>query len=54
MNLNTFAKEVCAKEGGKQNLSIAQVKEVTKIVLQKLSREDPIDVLLLLRKIGSK
>lgn len=28
MNLNTVAKQVCELEGGKVNLSIAQVKEV--------------------------
>jgi len=30
MNLNTVAKQVCELEGGKVNLSIAQVKEVIK------------------------
>lgn len=54
MNLNQFAKEVCKAEGGKQNLSIAQVKEVIRIALQKLSKEDPLDVLVLLRKIKLK
>ena len=37
MNLNDFAKEITLEEGGKVNLSIAQVKEVLKITLTKLS-----------------
>lgn len=37
MNLNEFAKEIASEEGGKVNLSIAQVKEVLKITLIKLS-----------------
>ena len=28
MNLKQLAKEICAREGGSENLSIAQVKEV--------------------------
>jgi len=31
MSVNDFAKNVCAEEGGKVNLSIAQVKEVLKV-----------------------
>jgi hypothetical protein len=37
MNLNDFAKEVTLDEGMKESLSIAQVKEVIRIVLKKLS-----------------
>lgn len=50
MNLNTLAKEVSTKEGGVQNLSIAQVKEVVRHTLDLLAQEDPLDVMLLLRK----
>jgi len=37
MNLNDLAKEITLQEGKKVNLSIAQVKEVLKIVLIQLS-----------------
>lgn len=36
MNLNEFAKRITAKEGKKKNLSIAQVKEVVKLVFEEL------------------
>lgn len=38
MNLNTVAKQVCELEGGKVNLSIAQVKEVIKCLFIVLER----------------
>lgn len=50
MNLNTLAKEVSTKEGGVENLSIAQIKEVVRHTLDLLAQEDPVDVLVLLRK----
>ena len=37
MNLNDLAREITLEEGGKVNLSIAQVKEVLKIALAHLS-----------------
>lgn len=37
LNLNDLAKEITAQEGGKVNLSIAQVKEVMKILLTELA-----------------
>jgi len=37
MNLNDFALEVTKEEGLKESLSIAQVKEVIRIVLKKLA-----------------
>lgn len=48
INLNKLAKEITLKEGGKESLSIAQVKEVLSITLDKLSEEKPSDVLELL------
>lgn len=45
---NKLAQAVAEVEGGKQNLSIAQIKEVIKITLDKLSEEKPSDVLRLL------
>jgi hypothetical protein len=38
MNLNELAREVTLKEGGKKQISIAQVKEVMKILLIELAK----------------
>jgi hypothetical protein len=38
MNLNDFAKRITEREGLKKSLSIAQVKEVLKIVLQEFKK----------------
>ena len=51
VNLNSFAKEVTLKEGKKINLSIAQTKEVIKIVLQLLSKMTVADLLSLMTRI---
>lgn len=32
MNLNHFAKKITLAEGGKVNLSVAQIKEVTRLI----------------------
>ena len=37
VNLNDFAVEIAKKEGGKVNLSIAQIKEVMKLTFEKLA-----------------
>lgn len=37
MNLNDLAREITLEEGGRVNLSIAQVKEVLKLTLVQLS-----------------
>lgn len=39
INENTLAKEIAALEGGKHNLSIAQVKEVLKMTFDLLSNQ---------------
>ena len=44
MNMNTFAKEITLREGKKKSLSIAQVKEVIKLTLQKLAKMHPKEV----------
>jgi hypothetical protein len=49
MNLNKLAKEVTPLEGGKASLPIGQVKEVMKLTLKALAKEEPVDVLILLR-----
>ena len=37
MNLNTLARTITLKEGGKKSISIAQVKEVMKLLLIELA-----------------
>ena len=49
MNLNEFAVRVAKLEGGKKNLSIAQIKEVIKIVFGLILKEG-IDIPKILRK----
>lgn len=51
-SMNQFAKEICAIEGGKVNLSIAQVKEVLRIVIQLVS--DDKDILLDFWRLAAK
>lgn len=50
MNLNEFAKSVAAEEGLKESLSIAQIKEVIKITLTKLSDMKPSEAMRLIEK----
>ena len=53
MNLNDFAKQITLEEGGKKSLSIAQVKEVSKLVLRSLSKlpfQDVADLLVRIQK----
>lgn len=50
INLNSLAKEISQAEGQKQELSIAQIKEVLRITLEILAAEHPADVLNLVRK----
>ena len=50
INQNKMARHITLQEGGKENLSIAQVKEVQKLVLEYLADEKPSDVLKLLEK----
>lgn len=50
MNLNTFAKEVTLSEGKKKQISIAQVKEVMKLVFQRLNKESDKTILTTIRR----
>jgi len=50
MNLNDMAVWVANNEAGKKEISIAQIKEVMKLVFEYLSGEDVIDVLKTIRK----
>jgi len=45
LNLNKLAQWVAKHEGGKQNLSIAQIKEVIRLTLIGLSKEKPSETL---------
>jgi hypothetical protein len=51
-SMNQFAKEITAIEGGKVNLSIAQVKEVLRIIITLVS--DDKDILLDFWRIAAK
>lgn len=53
VNLNDMAERVTGVEGGKESLSIAQVKEVQRLVLLELSRMNLPTVCALLRRIRS-
>lgn len=44
MNLNDFAREITLKEGLKQSVSIAQMREILKIIFTKNSLEKIIKV----------
>lgn len=50
INQNKLAKAVTLAEGGKQNLSIGQVKEVQKLLLTELAKYDDKKVIELLNK----
>lgn len=45
MNLNKLAVDVCRREGGARNLSIAEVKEVIRIVFVLLKDYEGWDIL---------
>ena len=45
MNMREFAREVTKKEGGKVNLSIAQVSEVIRLTMQGLAEMDDYDII---------
>lgn len=50
MNLNNLAREVTLKEGMKKSVSIAQVKEIMKILLTELSKLNENEVLNTIRR----
>lgn len=53
MNLNQLAKRISDLEGGKQNLSIAQIKEVVRCMSFIMRYElDIVDVIELIDKLG--
>jgi hypothetical protein len=54
INENTLAKEIAAEEGGKENLSIAQVKEVLSRICKNFARRPFSEVAQLLEKHKAK
>jgi len=51
INLNDFAKAIAGEEGLKENLNIAQIKEVLRIVLRFLKELPVKDLVALLTRI---
>jgi len=49
-NLNEIAREITKAEGGKVNLSIAQVKEVIRLLIKTLANMPFTDVIDILRR----
>jgi len=49
MNLNNLAKRVAEREKGNE-VSIAQIKEIMKILFEELAAVNPIEVLKILQK----
>lgn len=54
INQNKLASEITKEEGLKKSLSVAQVKEVLKLTLKKLSSFKPSEVLATLEKMAGK
>lgn len=50
MNLNEFATTIAQQEGLKQQVNIAQIKEITRIILKNLARQTPEQVQKTLQK----
>jgi len=54
INMNKLAQEVTQDEGLRVSLPIAQVKEVLRIVVQKLAERQPSEVLALLERVSAQ
>lgn len=54
MNLNELARKITLKEGLKESISIAQVKEVMKILFIELSLLEEKEVLAILKRYRKK
>jgi hypothetical protein len=50
MNLNTFAQAITAEEGGAVSLPIGQVKEVMRLVLERLASMPDDDAMKIVRR----
>lgn len=51
MNLNRLAKELCALETGKQEVNIAQMKEIIRCLGEILREMAPLEAIDLIRRI---
>ncbi len=51
MNINDFAVEITKEEKGKKQVSIAQVKEILKVIRILLKNEADLDIYTAIRKI---
>lgn len=50
MNLNDWAREITLEEGGKISISIAQVKEVMRLILIDLAQMDDWEIEMILKR----
>jgi len=50
LNLNEFARQITLEETGKKEVSIAQVKEIMKLVFKKLTKLEPLELFKILKK----
>ena len=50
LNLNKFAREITLKEAGEIEVTIAQVKEIMKLVFEKLATIKPLELFKILEK----
>jgi len=50
LNLNKLAKEITLKEAGEIEVSIAQVKEIMRLVFEKLAQIEPLELFKILKK----
>lgn len=50
MNLNEFARRITLKESGKKEISIAQVKEVMKLIFEEICCWEPLELFKVLKK----
>ena len=54
VNMNEFAQEVARLEKGKQEVSIAQIKEILKVTFRLLSKLDDLTIYGILKRYGRK
>lgn len=50
MNLNKFAKSIAEIEDGLEEVNIAQIKEIMKIIFTELAHMEPIEIFKILKK----
>ena len=50
LNLNNLAREITLEEAGEVEVSIAQVKEIMRLVFEKLAKLEPLELFRILKK----